>query len=376
MTLKHKYIIARWAYSQGKPTMSDQEYNMLESLLKTSYVNDEELQQYFNRTWSDDPKPIELLKHYNISEFLDEEDGEDIAMYAKGESITSLTNIAELEQLANKFKTQLCILTPKINGWNARFEFIDGELQNIKSRSRENNNAMDLNSYKGPFKGLYDLTKVKEEKFTGTVFGELHLTLDNFTAMKQILPSKSLKSPVASVVTAIKSAPNFLTVEFFNIVESGKTFQNKLEKYKRIQELGLPHPKQEFAPGVILMQRAKEFKRDDYKYLTDGIVVDFPDGTIRAIRLFDYAATLYQSTVIGLEESFNGTNIGIKLLIEPVVTREGSTQRKIDIDNLARIQTYGITEGATVVFEKVSDTVEKIHPMTIELNKDKKGSTV
>lgn len=354
-----RYIIARWAYSMGKPIMTDQEYDYLHRMI--SLQKDPRALEYLNRTWSDDPCPVELLIKYNLKHLIT-----NVEFYEKGESIESVNEEFKLDSILRDYKEdEFILVSPKINGWSVRIQINKGIVVSVKSRARENNNEMSFDNYISEYQRVID-SNLKDKSFSGLVMGEAFLTHQNFETLKI---KEKVTSQVASIITAIKKHPYLITVNIFNIIEDGKEYKNKLDKYERLKELGIPTVNYKMVLKKDLIEYLKTVSKDENNYLTDGIVIDLPDNKIYAIRLFNYKNAIYKSVVTGIEEDFNAVNMSLKLLIEPVVTREGSIQRKLDIDNLSRIQEFGITLGSTVFFEKISDSVANISQLTKEFNK-------
>lgn len=356
--LIEKYIIARWAYSLGKPIISDQEYDYLHKILLLK--KDPQVMEYLNRTWSDDPCPVELLVKHNLKHLIT-----NVEFYEKGESIESVNEESKLDMILNHFEdNEMILISPKINGWSVRIQVNNGVVVSVKSRARENNNEMTFDNYILEYQKVLD-SNLKDKSFTGLLMGEAFLTHTNFEILKT---KENVSSQVASIITAMKKHPYLINVNIFNIVEDGREFKNKIEKKERLEELGIPTVNYTQLPKSIVKTYLQIVSKDMYKYLTDGIVLDLPDNKIYAIRLYQYQNTIYRSIVVGIEEDFNAVNMSMKLLIEPVVTREGSIQRKLDIDNLSRINEFGITLGSTVFFEKISDSVANICQMTKEFS--------
>ena len=355
----HLYIISRWQYSIGKEIISDEEYNVLNEYM----IENDLLPEYTDRTWSDDPCPVELLKLYG----LDNSTYDNITFYAKGESIESITNEVKLKELLGEDYSVLYMATPKIDGFSVSLNVFKGTPVSMTSRARDNNESMNFDVL---LKYLLSNTELTIPKtYTGTITGEAYLTNNAFKELKDLLFDRP-KSQRSSVVTAIKSYPRLVSLQFFDMtLDEGQ--KDKVYKYEKIRSFGLKTPKHKVIPAPVVIDFLKDMKRDDYDYKTDGIVIERLGDTINkyAVRLFDYASKLYVSVVVGIEESFGATANGLKLIIAPVETDDGNIQRKVDIDNLARIKEYNITKNSFIVFEKVSDAVEKINELTKVMNK-------
>lgn len=361
MTKEHLYILSRYFYSIADPIISDQEYDALHQLM----ISQNLLSKYTSRTWSDDPVPVELLNKYEYFDRIIQKD-----IYGYGESLVSLRSEAVINGLIEKLPNGCVIfISPKIDGWNINATFINGKLIKLSPRSAETQEVLPL---KELMVAKDQLFKNVPKTFTGKVFGEGHLSNESFNTLKEIAKSegKMITSQRASVSTALKFYPHLCDILFFDIVEEGREFRDRSDKYGRIRELGLPTPPHKIAVKYNLIQMLKSCKKSDYPYMTDGQVISFI-GTKEqsyACRIGDYSNNLYASIVIGVEESFGPTRCGLRLKINPIQLNDGSTQRYIDVDNLARLNEFNITKFSPIVFEKVSDVVEKIHPLTKELN--------
>lgn len=352
-----RYIIARWAYSLGRDIMSDEEYDLLERTLKAENIP--QLQEYFNRSWSTDPCPTQLLREHGFNDLV-------IDVVFSGEKSESMPSIIEEHQARGYFNQFIGIyhVSFKEDGWNVQIHYLNGRRvkSNTRGRTRDELSVENLKI------NIPDI--IKTDRRYIRVYGEATLSDVAFARLQELLAERDLKSQRASVRSALAEFPNLITYKAFDLNEPYLTPE---EKFLRLREWGFRTPDYVIAEDPLEGVYQLSERKKNYGYKADGAVVKLnslnSEYVTRAVRIYNFSRKLYKAKIIGFEQEHALHFLSLKLLIEPTVTEDGGTQRRIDIDNPRRLKALGLAVGKYVVFTKVSDATEKIDELaTLRLN--------
>lgn len=324
-----RYVVARWCYLMGEPILSDIEYDKLERWFKEEYPDDVHSKQ----AWSFDDCPSELLTKYNLQSLICNP-----VMGYMAESIYSINNQPEFEQ---KFANlnEKSRLSFKIDGWNTRVSYYNGNIVKIETRGRSGNNIK-MNELAKLFPSKIDI------KGRVAVTGEMSIPHSKWQAFKALTGNSDQR---ASVRTAIaNNSIDVLSFLAFNIFCEDATYN---DAYEKLNELGFQTPRfvyvsniKELREGIELMS----FLNHGYDYLTDGLVIE--NAHIQnAIRLGAWEEHSMWSYVTGYEESRGMFGNYLKLKCSPIQV-EGKTFSKISIANIANIIENNLRIGYPVAF--------------------------
>lgn len=357
-SIEDVYIISRWLYSISEETpITDAEYNAI----NRQFIAEKRLEEYTNRTWSNDPCPIELLKKYGLERFK-----YDIVLGDKSESMPSIT---EESVARDRYKNAEgpFVVSYKEDGINLQRTYFNGKLVNFETRGRH---ADPIN-----LSHLMDKLKVQDIPMMGEVkiTGEGQLSNESFQKLKEITgkPLVSQRSSVKSALSS-KETAHLIDMHDFDIKVPGKQFR-ATEIYYLLNEWGFT------TPQYIVVERGSEVvdavKRlaenyEAYGYRADGSVVRSDvGGDLMAVRIFAWEEEVFLSYVTGVEESPSDLYIGCKLLINPCFTGQ-STQRRLNITNLKTIQMYKLFRDSPIAFTLRSQAIADIDlNTTMELQK-------
>lgn len=338
MTDLEKYIIARWTYSLGVEWISNSEYTLLHNLMKEKYPDNE----YVNRSWSSDPCPAELLRKYDMKEYI-----KAVIITDKTESIPSLGSVYEVESLYKGLNEE-CTGSYKHDGWNIQFSYLDGKLIWAQTRGRASN-AKEAEA-------LMNLVPQEiPEKGKITVVCEGTVTKEVFEFLKQNYGNKSQRGSVSTLL-ANPELTYLISLHAFDI----KGDFVKKNPFPTLELWGFKTPKwctfSNYDDLLIELKKASDYK-EFYEYPTDGWVVA---GTItRAIRVLAWEEPIYKSFILEdnpYTESFGAYRISMGCNIFPVHNGNG-TQRIIPVQNLRNIMKNDLRPGYPIAFTMRSHAI-------------------
>ena len=333
---RDKFILARWTYSIGKPIYSNAEYTLLLNAVKAANPNDE----YVNRSWSSDPCPTELLKSLGLQDLI-----YPVVLSDKTESIPSLNTDYEVK-LALELITDEGTISYKHDGWNIQANYYNNKLVNISTRGRSSD-ALDVSSLKDRFP--------VEIPFSGKckIVSELTIGKSNFEICKTKFGNVNSRSAVSTVL----AKPEFhYLLDFHSFDIHGYTEEGK-NKFEILREWGFPIPAYVVVHNYEEVLKAiDDFSNNEpnYESPTDGLVYD---GVIKkAIRLRTWEEPIYKSYVIDYYEQYGPYRISPSVMIKPVI-RNGTTQRRVNMTNWARIIQFNLQIGAPIAFRVASGAI-------------------
>lgn len=341
MTDKEKYILARWAYSIGKPFISDAEYQILHDMMLSVYPDWE----YVQRSWSSDPCPMDLLIKYDMEDLI-----RDIRLTDKTESIPSLGSYAEVKAVY-KDLSEKCTGSYKHDGWNIQIDYFNHRPIWVQTRGRSSNSieVNELLKYVPAY--IPEGSKIK-------VVCEATLSNDDFLWAKNYLGNQYQRSAVSTILANPKYYDK-LSLHAFDIVSEGKKF----DKFPTLTEWGFKVPEwcefDNFDELLLNLKRMSD-KKNYYNYPTDGWVVA---GTAtKAIRILAWEEEIYKSFIKEdnpYTENFGAYRISVAANIYPI-RLVNSTQRVIPLTNYQRVIDMDLRPGSPVAFKLKSHAIADV----------------
>lgn len=324
------YIVARWCYLMGEPFLSDPEYDKIEQAFKMLYPDDEHSKQ----SWSFDSCPEELLKKYNKASLICNP-----VMGYMAESISSINSDSGVKDAFYNLNKK-SRLSFKIDGWNTRVSYFNGNIVNIQTRGRSGNNLdvkylSSIFPQKIPYKGRVAVT------------GEISIPNSKWPQVKAMTGNSDQRASIRTMFA--QSNTECLSFLAFNIFrEDGLSYD---DPYEVLKEIGFKTPRfvwvhnyKELLDGIRYMS----FLNHGYDYLTDGLVIE-NDSIQLALRVGDWEEHNMYSFVTGYEEDPGMYGTFFKLLCNPI-QNEGKTFSKISINNIATIVENKLEIGSPVAF--------------------------
>ena len=323
---EERFILARYLYGLGLEEeygLTDTWYNALKKVIEEEGL----LPEYINRTWSDDPCPIQLLKKYRMNDLITE-----LVLTDKTQSIPSLTSEYEIYQALGGSNFKPGRMSRKFDGWNMQSSYIEtGEHAIDMSRGRSGSPIV-----------VNDFHKLVPSKlpidYKETVVMEAILTKRDFEILKSRHPKLDLTSPRASVRTALAHPED---IELLTCIAHGiKSTDNPDETIRCLTEWGFKQPTylpvnsyEDIAKNMEIL--AQEDIQSDEP--TDGVVYWSADGGLRyAFRVGHWEEGIYASFVEGILESPGCQVISPSIQIHPIQIGD-IKQRQVNITNWARI---------------------------------------
>lgn len=330
MTLFERYVLARWCYSIGEDYISDFEYRDIEGRLKVEMPDNE----YINRSWSDDPCPIDLLEKYNLMQYY-----RDIKFVHKSESIRSI--IDEATYKAQFFGiNKRTRVSYKIDGFNIQVNYYNGGFNSAETRGRTGN-ALNANvvrhlvpdkiSYKG---------KVK-------ITGELSIPNDKWKLYQLETGNSSQRNSVSTALA--RGDINVLAFLAFNIQIDGVELDGDI--YDILNKLGFKTPMCMYVDSFDKLDKAIDLmgKRNKvYNYLTDGLVIE-NTGMQVALRIREWKEESLKSYVVGYTENTGVYHDSMVVDVSPVVV-DGRKNSKVNVTNLQYIMNNNLRIGYPIAF--------------------------
>lgn len=384
------YLLARYAYRIGEPMMNDSEYRLLEDAMACTD------QAYLTkRSYDDDPVPEDLLKEFNLQHLIVKQDDipEELLNGSVGDrtmSIKPLDNYKDAYDFFMSTPNEDKVMSSKCNGANLNATYIkdnDKDFYCYKgglTRGR-NGDCMNVSS------NLYKVVPKKivndecEDKIR--IYGE---GLVDDSAYKNI-PRKSGKDFTSSRMAAISMLrveiePKYYKhLRFYAYRAEGIKCNTAWGTFKKLEELGFTTPPKIYIKAsevpkdfeafkVWLKSKMDWFYEENKKYdlPADGIVVDINDKnfvgvtdghyTSRDCALkFEYWSEKYYVGVIKdilIEQQ--RVLASVVVLIEPLVTEDGVTVRRVTGYNLDILVKNHLTVGSKVYFGRNSEAISCI----------------
>lgn len=354
MTLREKYILARWCYAVGEDYISDMEYRYIEEKLKGEDPEDE----YVLRSWSDDPCPVELLKANGMEHLIRK-----VEFKHQSESIRS---IYDLSQYREQFKDldEETFVSYKLDGWNTQVNYYNGNVVSANTRGRSGNFMsadviMEVVPRAIPIKG-----KVK-------VTGESSIPKSKWKGYALMTGNTSQRNSVSTVLA--NGDKEYISFCAFNIqVDEGII---KEDRYDLLTRWGFQTPYRLMVKNFEGLDKAVRLlsERDKrYPYLTDGVVVENSKGQI-ALRIYRWEEECQMSYITGYIENRGIYGDTVVVAIRPV-TKEGITRGKVSVTNLKYVVENDLRVGYPIAFDIRSSVDAVINTMkTAELHKQWEG---
>lgn len=340
-----KYVIARWAYSIGKPIISDVEYNLLHTMMQATDPNNE----YVQRSWSSDPCPTELLNKYNLGNLITA-----VVVTDKTESIPSLNSFAEIRQVYGELSEE-CTLSYKHDGWNFQVSYYNGRKIHSQTRGRTSD-AMVVESLDSLLPERIDMMgKV-------TIIAEITASHSAFRFAKQKFGNVSQRGCVSTFL-ANREYAHMLSLHAFRI----RSAYEINDHFKLLREWGYDTPMNTRVSSFSeLMEKVKEYSdfNSQYDFPTDGLVV--AGDITRALRVMAWEEPIHNSYITGYKEEFGPQYTSVGLEIFPIKL-PNSEQKNIPATNLSRVIALNLQPGAPVAFRIASSAIADLDDESTKL---------
>lgn len=376
------FILSRYFYRIGEPIISDELYEKV--LNAINHFRPKELIAYLNRTYDDDPVPVDLLKEIGVEpvKFFNAEEKSTLYHYLDEEkslSINSVTTYLDAYKYFYRYCTekQDIMVSLKMDGDNAKSLYVDGRLALSLSRGRS---------------GMgFDFTKQISSslpKFIGKEFKELKVYAECFVDL-DYLPTlrqkynRDYKTAKSSAISMLRVKHAEEDYKHLNVIVHGVDglADTVEETFKKASELGfsvVKHKLIHWAEVPLDFELFKPWlKRNifDYFYETtkgipsDGIVLEVNDlkyiGTQKnqysdrqlALKMEQWSFKCYRGIVKNILWEQKRVYASCRIQIEPMKTADGCSAEFINCFNFSVLVRNNINIGSEIYYVRNSDAV-------------------
>lgn len=382
------YIVARYCYRVGLPTISDADYDQLEEWLKIHEY--ERCKNFLERSYDDDPVPYALLERLGICavpttvpnelyQFLEED---------KSRSIRAIRTMNEAWEFVCCNKGKELFFSLKIDGVNGKSLYKDGQLQLCLSRGRASN-SFDYTlgaKHVAPVIGCNDSGLLK-------ITGEYFADKDSLANLREKYNQESYKTSKSSAISMLRVEHDQFDYKYLNLLAytvEGKDFSTVEEMYKFLQDSGIktpphfirsniPDTRAEFeiwlnnvldemyelgkelpSDGVVMeVNNLTEVYKDDNQYSDRQVAIKFGH--------WDFEQLVGTITDVCIEQQ--RVYKSVRIVIEPMYSSDGCKAEVINSYNPSILIQHGLYKGQKVHFERNSGAVNiLIHGKRLELS--------
>ncbi len=361
-------------YNDGKPTISDQEYDGLRDSLASAILDfaaikqtkaDEEIyaraQKTLKRIGAPPPEHGDWPKYTH-----------EIMMDSLNK-VTSPLGLREWIKKCGVSDSVELLESEKLDGMSISLKYENGKLFSAASRGNG-----DVGENITANVSLMDVPRVLNEKFSGHIRGEIVL-------LKSIW--KKHLSHMANTRNATSIAKRHdgedcqhLTIIAYTI--EGKEFKKESEAYEYIKKLGFKIPNYQVGTiknAEIMWQEYMDKTRDTLDYDIDGLVIVINDRAMRFALgnegrgpkgsiAFKFEAPEARTKITDIICQVGDTGI-----ITPVAEFEevellGAKIKRASLHNFSLVKELGVNIGAEVLIERCNDVIPGLKEVTIPNN--------
>lgn len=380
------YVLSRFCYRVGNEILSDSDYDAIDKFMRGQGL----LQDYYNRSYDDDPVPYNLLKEFNLMHLvpnfkkwyskydrsLEEE---------KSMSIKAIESYEDTFRYFTTFKDFRKVISVKVNGVNAKSLFTkeEGEdklsLKIAKSRGRNTMDSFDFTE--GLSRVIPNVIDYDTNQLL--VYGEA--VVDSSAIGKLVAPSGVVpKLERMAALSMLRTEYNdgdyqYLRFKAFSCVGYSESLSESLEflkskgfdvvPYLIIEPNEVPTTYEEFCPW--LREKLDYFKQVciDNDLASDGIVVDVDDVNFRgeisgqysskniALKFEHWLHKYYKAKVIDLLIEQQAKKCSVVALIEPCKTGDGAEAKRVNLHSPSVMFNQKILPGSEIYFKRNSEAI-------------------
>lgn len=373
------YVLARYCYRMGLPTVDDAVYDQLEAYLRE---NDYERSKVFlERSYDDDPVPVKLLEMVGIEivpqqtptelyEYLEEE---------KSNSIRAIRSMHDVYKFIQRNKGKQIMFSLKLDGVNSKSLWKDGRYQLSLSRGRRGN-SLDYTpgaKHTMPHRSKDDdLLKITGEFFVNK--GALPGLREKYGDNKY----KTSKSAAISMLRVEHEDVDYQNLTFLAYSVEGKMFNTVTDMYGYLEELGFKTPPylvfddfpddydkfEEFinaevlevlaqageglpSDGVVMeVNDLNSVYRDEHQYSERQLAIKFGHWD------FEYLVGTITDIIIEQKR----VHCSVRIKIEPMYSTDGCKAEYLNSFNPSILIENDLRKGKQVYFERNSGAVNII----------------
>lgn len=346
LCLEDKYILARYLYSiASDEAVSDDIYEDIQYQVKKSIPNS----IYLQRSWSLDPCPVELLKNIGREDLIRK-----IVINGNAESMRSInTEQGVQDELLGLDKPSR--LSFKIDGWNVRVNYYNGEAVIAETRGR-GGNFMNADCV------LKIVPKTIPIRGKVMVRGELVIPLRKWEEYKRITGNSSNRNSVATALA--NEDTDYLQFVAFTVVADDVPD----DKYMLLRQWGFVTPYFVIVNSFRTLWKGIDILSSKYKsymFKCDGFVFENEDLQV-ALRVGAFQEECLSSYVTGYVDNPGMYGFATVCKIKPVVY-DGSTISEVSVTNLSYIVDNDLRIGYPIAFSLRSHVVAVLNVKNTEM---------
>lgn len=382
------YILARYFYRIGESVISDAFYDRVDRFLRANYYED--FKEYLERSYDDDPIPMELLHLIGVNPIqigkLSEE-RKSLYNYLNEDKSLSIRSVITYEaaypffERAKEFGLDLMV-SLKMDGVNTKMLYVNDEFALSLSRGRAAGDSFDYTDNSAKVMPLVFKTGQKIVKVTGESFVDysgLVLLREKYRKPDGYVTGKSAAISLLRVKHELEDYSHLHTYIFS--AEVGETLE---ESFRLAEENGfnvVPHflIKANEIPDTLGKFKVWA-KREIFDKVwdirggipSDGIVVEVNDlnwtGTQHnqyvdrqiALKFEQWSYPVYKSVITKILIEQQRVNKSVRVEIEPVITADGNRAGFVSVHNPSILVKNNLFVGQTIYFERVSNAVNTV----------------
>lgn len=370
------FILSRYFYRMGMPSLDDSEYDQLESWIRENKY--EQYVEYLNRSYDDDPVPHKLLSVLGIKE---PDSGITPEIYSyledeKSNSIKAIHSYEEAFEFISNNRGKRIMFSLKLDGVNKKMLWKDGRFILSLSRGRASNSINYTAGSKYVVPRHLDLDGLVK------VTGECFVTKSALPKLREKYGADKYKTSKSSAISMLRVEHDRedyadLNVMAFNL--EGKHFETVHEMYEYLETIGFktpPHFTKECIPGTFT-----EFKEWlDAEVLeplheasdglpSDGVVMEVDDltGVYKedhqysdrqvAIKFGPWEFEQLVGTITEIVTTQKRVYKSVRIRIEPLRSSDGCSAEYINCFNPSILIQNDLRVGTHVHFERNSGAV-------------------
>lgn len=379
---RNLFILARYLYRIGEPILPDPVYDQLERAVKSSCSD---LEPYFNRTYDEDPIPLDLLNELGIKPavFTDLNAKGDLFKYLDEEKSSSIKAIVSFEEAYEYFmylkaNQQDFVASLKMDGDNTKMLYVDSEFALSVSRGR-NGEAFDFTENSAKVMPRFLKNDLKYLKVTG----ESYVESDKLEYFRNKYNKDKYKTSKSAAISLLRVAHDREDYKFLRTkVFMAEGLADSLhEMFKKLEDAGIETPPYKpFSWQDIptdydnfcswLKAEVLDVMHEQGQGIpSDGVVIEVDDllwqgveknqySTRQRALKFDHWSFKYDKGIItDIKIEQRRVFKSVRVEIKPVITYDGCEARYINTFDPSILISNDLYVGKEVYFERNSGAV-------------------
>lgn len=378
------FILARYFYRIGEPIMDDYEYEEL--LLNVRKRCSQQISDYLDRTYDDDPIPLKLLNEIGVEPISIKHDDsrERLFQYLNSEkslSIDSVTSYGEAYTFFSKYREEKkdLMVSLKMDGDNVKTLYLDGNLELSLSRGRNAGISFDFtDTVKRVFPN--SIMSVPHEL---RIYAEAYVEEDYLETLRRKYNPNGYKTCKSAAISLLRVQHSKEDYEHLRIIVHGidGLGSSVSEDFQEAEQKGFSVVEHKLVPWEDIPVDKTQFrewlKREVFDYFeqktdgvpSDGIVVEVNDKTYTGITAGQYSSRqlalkfeqwsfkVYKGIIEDIIWEQKRVLASCRIRIKPMRTDDGCSANWINAFNFSIVVNEGLDKGSEVYYVRNSGAV-------------------